>query len=446
MPYPSSSPVQPGDATLADQYNTLRNDALYFGAAETEAATVGEMMSSYRSPLRFTAEKSAAALTLRLHANPNAPVGMMIAGSPSRITEPLTVELKRIDYPDGGTVQIIAKKIDNQVGFRLIAKRANETPGANERHLATVSLRAGSFRMDSFELADGDEIPPFPMKGTPSVCNGRLTLVSGDPTPGYDVTLAETVYFTPCGGNEIALFDSAVGWRIHEFTEISLPLSGLNANVCYDLFVTNGENALELRALPWGSLTNRSGPLTRKNGILVAESDASLRYVGTIGLFQNGKTRDTLTERNIWNLYYPISRPLAVRCGTTSNALNVAGSWGVYLRDSNLAVRAVVGLSSADLALTAVGAVQSIASGFAALGIAIDADPDDPELILNQANLSTAVNQPHPLRAEFQSRGSTRHLGKRTYTMVAYASALGTVFNGNNGTYLQLGMIGALRG
>lgn len=446
MPYPSSSPVQPGDATLADQYNTLRNDALRFGADETDAATVGEMISSYRSPLRFTTEESPTALKLRLHAASDAPVGLMIAGTPSHIVEPLTVELKRADYPDGGTIQLAAKKLENQAGFRLCAKRTGETLESDERLLAVLNLRAGSLRMDSFQLADSDEIPPIPRKGSPSICNGRLTLVSGDPTPNFDIALAETVYFTPCGGNEIALFDPTLGWRIHEFAEISLTLSGLNANVCYDLFVTNGENGLALRAVPWASLTSRAGSLTRRDGVFIAETDPSLRYVGTIGLTQNGKTRDTLTDRNIWNLNYPVSRPLVVRCGSTSNSLNVTGRWGAYIRDPNLFVKAVVGLPNAELFLTAVGAVQSISTGFAALGIAIDADLDDPDLILNQADLCTAVNQPQPIRAEFRSRGSTRHLGKRTYAMIAYASALGTVFNGSNGTYLQLGMIGTVNG
>lgn len=446
MPYPSSSPVEPGDATLADQYNTLRNDALRFGAGENEAAAIGDMLSSFRSPLRFTAEETQSALKLRLQAAPESPVGLMIGGVPSRVIEPLMLELKRVDYPDGGSVRIMAQKLENHAGFRLIAKRPDAALEANERLLARLDLHPGNLRINSFQLADGDEIPPSPAAGSPAVCAGRLTLISGDPTPNFDISLAETVYFTPCGGNEIALYDPAQGWRKHSFTELSLPLAGLSANVCYDLFVTQDETNLTLRALPWASLTSRAGALTRRDGVFVAETDAALRYVGTIGLSQNGKTRDTLTDRNLWNLYQPMQRPLAVRCGGTSNALSVIGRWGAYVRDPNLVVQAVVGLPGADLALTALGAIQSISSGFAALGIAIDADLDDPDLILNQADLGTSISQAGPIRAEFLSRGSTRHLGKRTYAMVAYASAPGTVFSGSNGTYLQLGIIGAFRG
>src|SRR6185436_9706895 len=38
------------------------------------------------------------------------------------------------------------------------------------------------------------------------VCDGRLTLTSGTPVTTGDVTAATTLYFTPNGGNQIALY------------------------------------------------------------------------------------------------------------------------------------------------------------------------------------------------------------------------------------------------
>ena len=84
----------------------------------------------------------------------------------------------------------------------------------------------------------------------------------------------------------------------------------MDATACQDIFVGKGAAGVELRSVPWSSLTNRAQPLARRDGVLVLEADPGLRYVGTIALSGAGKTRDTLSERNIWNLYGQEFRPL----------------------------------------------------------------------------------------------------------------------------------------
>jgi hypothetical protein len=54
-------------------------------------------------------------------------------------------------------------------------------------------------------------------------CDGRLTLVSGNPTPTGESTAATNVYFTPYQGSSVALFDNTAGnvWKILQLPEKS---------------------------------------------------------------------------------------------------------------------------------------------------------------------------------------------------------------------------------
>jgi len=54
---------------------------------------------------------------------------------------------------------------------------------------------------------------------------GRLTLTSGTPVTTSDVTAATSVYYTPYVGNKISLYNGWE-WIFHEFSELSLSLSG----------------------------------------------------------------------------------------------------------------------------------------------------------------------------------------------------------------------------
>lgn len=55
----------------------------------------------------------------------------------------------------------------------------------------------------------------------PSICQGRLTTVSGNPTPQSNG--GQTVYFTPYKGNLIGLYDLSQ-WNAIPFSELSIPL------------------------------------------------------------------------------------------------------------------------------------------------------------------------------------------------------------------------------
>ena len=52
--YPSSSPVAAGQATEADQYNFLRNDALYLGAEPGTSGNLRELLYQSAGTLRLS--------------------------------------------------------------------------------------------------------------------------------------------------------------------------------------------------------------------------------------------------------------------------------------------------------------------------------------------------------------------------------------------------------
>src|SRR5262245_28999016 len=55
-----------------------------------------------------------------------------------------------------------------------------------------------------------------------------------------------TVYFAPYLGNRIAVFDGSATWKNYSFSELSLSLSGLIANVTYDVFIYDNAGTLTL--------------------------------------------------------------------------------------------------------------------------------------------------------------------------------------------------------
>ena len=442
MNYPLSSPVSPGDATLADQYNRLRSDALRFGADENASVTIADMLRGYRSPLRLTLEGPA----LRLEASAAQPCAFLINGIPAEVRAPLTLTLSAAEFPNGGNLSIAARKTPSSPGFELTAKETSVPLGPDERKIAEITFNAAKNEIESFALADGDRVPRFSAETVPLAPCGRLTFVSGNPFPAFDVAQAATLYFTPYQGREIALFTPSQGWRMERFDELSLPLAGLNAAFCHDIFLTRTAAGAALRAEPWASLTNRNRPLIRQDGVLVLDGNPEFRYLGTLGLSEKGKSRDTASERNLWNLHGAAYRPLRKLCAPVQIAPSVINRWTAYARDETAAVSAVIGFGSAGFALSAVGSLQSISTGCALVGIGIDAPLDDPDMIVNSAELTAQAVSPGPLTAMMIGRDSARHLGKHTYAMIAYATGSGTVFNGNCHPQNQIGLSGGFFG
>lgn len=137
------------------------------------------------------------------------------------------------------------------------------------------------------------------------VCQGRLTLSSGDPLAGLvsDVTGAATLYFSPYQGNRIALY-TGTEWQIFTFTEVSLSLGGAAASTNFDIFIFNNSGTITLERVAWTNNTTRATALTTQNGVYVKTGETNKRYLGTIRTTSSvGQCESSDLRRFVWNYY-----------------------------------------------------------------------------------------------------------------------------------------------
>ena len=142
-----------------------------------------------------------------------------------------------------------------------------------------------------------------------AVCEGRLTLVSGQPLGSGSGT---TIYFTPYNGNLIGFQQG----QIISFSEksIAVPTTGL-----YDVFAYNNSGTLTLElSNSWsvtGNLTgsdgSRTDALTLTNGVYYKSADSTRRYLGTF-YSVSGTAYDNNQFRLLWNQYNQVPKRLTV--------------------------------------------------------------------------------------------------------------------------------------
>ena len=87
----------------------------------------------------------------------------------------------------------------------------------------------------------------------PMVCEGRLTLTTALPVPVSDQTAKTTAYFTPYGGNRIALFNG-VSWKTMKFAETSVAVPS-TINRLFDIFGYDNNGTFALETVNWDQTT-----------------------------------------------------------------------------------------------------------------------------------------------------------------------------------------------
>ncbi|MBI1860931.1 MAG: hypothetical protein HYR96_08440 [Deltaproteobacteria bacterium] len=133
-----------------------------------------------------------------------------------------------------------------------------------------------------------------------------------------DVSAATTVYFTPLGGNKIALYSNSL-WQQIFFSETSVAVPSTTTTP-FDIFAYNNSGTLALEALSWSSDTARATALTTLNGIDVKSGDSSRRYLGTGRTTgSSGQTEDSTSKRFLWNRCNRLPRKL--------RALSTSDTW-----------------------------------------------------------------------------------------------------------------------
>jgi hypothetical protein len=142
---------------------------------------------------------------------------------------------------------------------------------------------------------------------TTSHCGGRLTLLSGDPSPAADQLAKTTVYYTPFNGDSLPLFRDAAGiYPIRKrFAELSKALATLANTFPHDVFVDFGATSagvMSLTFLAWASNTARATALVLANGAYY-RGDRRFLWVGTFMPTTTGQTEDSVLKRFVVPAY-----------------------------------------------------------------------------------------------------------------------------------------------
>lgn len=156
---------------------------------------------------------------------------------------------------------------------------------------------------------------------------GRITLASGVPVMTASVTGATTVYYTPCVGQLVPIFNGTnfvmtdtQGELSQLTTDATKSPAAVGATATYDLFVWNDNGIIRCTRGPaWTNSTTRSLALTRVRGILVNAAAITNgapiyqgTYVGTISsnasstidfIFGTAASGGGAAVLNVWNYY-----------------------------------------------------------------------------------------------------------------------------------------------
>jgi len=204
------------------------------------------------------------------------------------------------------------------------------------------------------------------------ICEGRLTLLSGQPAPASDASAATTIFYTPYKGNRISLYDGAK-WNIRASAEVSIAVPATTSQM-YDIFAFDSTGTVTLELLAWTNDTTRATSLTRQDGVICKTGDATRRYIGSFRTTTvSGQTEDSATKRYLWNFSNRIERTLR-RVETAANWTYNTATWRQANANVANQVEVVIGIQEVRLDLSVQGTINNGTGGAVAAGTAIGED------------------------------------------------------------------------
>lgn len=120
-----------------------------------------------------------------------------------------------------------------------------------------------------------------------------------------------TIYFTPYCGNTIALYTGTGSvWEYLTFSEISLALGSVTADLPYDIFAYNSGGTLTLEKVAWTNTTTRATTIAQQDGVWCKSGTLTKRYVGTVHTVSTAAVEDSVGgiatnangKRFVWNV------------------------------------------------------------------------------------------------------------------------------------------------
>jgi hypothetical protein len=376
MVYPCSAEVSDGMPTSCQHYNHLRSDALYFGNTLSEAVPAGDLLARYQSGVRLEWYSTT---QVCLPASPAEPVLLVIEGFALRQTSTLFVS----GSGAAGRYTVFARRTAGSHDFSLqAALDVQEYPGLR---------RLGSFYWDGSRIVrasiQNEAAQAFGgllgLEASQS-CDGRLSLVSGNPCPAGD-NAGSVLYWTPYSGGRLGLYVPGGGWQSYFFGELSINLGGCSADTNYDVFALDQQGVLGLELAAWAGPNARSAALTRQDGVLVKSGEPFKRYLGSVRTREAGLVRDEVGRRMVWNYYHRQPRPL--RTASAASHIYAASAVRAWNNDASQRVEWLVGVVEGPLQLCLQGAFKLSSNGSqAVLGLGINASTLNCDARLQSAN------------------------------------------------------------
>lgn len=292
--------------------------------------------------------------------------------------------------------------------------------------LQQFRVNAGGTAIEAFTPATASDIAI----GT---CEFRLSLTSGTAVTTSDVTAATTVYLTPYNGNRIALYDGSSAWEIMSSAEVSASLSGLTADLPYDVFAYDNSGTLTLELVAWTNSTTRATAIAYQNGVPVKTGATNKRLVGTILITSStGQCEDSLKFRGVSNVYNRQPRPFKA-LDTTNSWSYSSAAWRSFNNSTTLGVGKIRYVSTLTDTLLAVW-VNGYASSGHGIGIGIDSTSTN-SAFFGGTNGATVGSGP-------AMYFGCPAVGLHDVYPLEYANGSLTFYGDNNTAYAQSGMAG----
>ncbi len=244
------------------------------------------------------------------------------------------------------------------------------TGGAITTTAPTNVRKLGQADTTTTLVLTGDPPPYAPVT---FVDDFRLSLTTATCVTTGDVTAATTLYFTPCTGNRMTLFDGSGTPETCTTGEVSIAVPATTATL-YDVWAYDsafGTCTVTLELL----LTTRTDTtgLTRVNGRWTKTGNSSRMYVGTFRTTAvSGQTEDSAKKRYVWNTYNRAPRSMKVREATASWTYSIETFQQANAAATNQ-LDFVIGLNETTVqAFVSVAVENSGAGTRAEIGIGLD--------------------------------------------------------------------------
>ena len=258
----------------------------------------------------------------------------------------------------------------------------------------------------------------------------RLTLTTATPVTTADVTGATTIYCTPYKGNQISLY-SGSAWVTRSRAEFSLALGTLTSAKPYDVFCYDNAGTPTLEFLAWTNDTTRATALAYQDGVLCKTGALTRRYLGTFYTTSTTQTEDSAANRNLFNYYNRVRKPM-VKTETTASWTYATGTWRPSNNNSANKVSVMIGVAEEAYRVTCNGFGSSTSSGY--IGIGADSTSSNSATVSGVIEAVTRVQVSATLE-------TTPAAGYRYFQALEYSGAT-TTYNGAYSVIQAAGIFG----